>query len=246
MRFARRAPPSTFVYNSFTDFNPLANCNYVNFWSGTAINATPGAAAGAVHHPAGPQSHFHLDQVQRHVDSSKGRSCSRIFNSALLQEGTLPSNKASMDPLTALSLAGTIVQFVDFGGKLLKDGRELYKSTTGSLTVNDELELIVADLQALIVKFQHSICSPATSGCLPEADQDLADHFTKICDEATKIAIELATRLHSLKVKEKNRIWSSIHQAVKSAWSRDELFGMVERLSTLREAMETRLLVSLR
>jgi hypothetical protein len=44
-----------------------------------------------------------------------------------------------VDPLTALSLAGTIVQFVDFWSKLLLSGRELYKSGTGSLTVNDEI-----------------------------------------------------------------------------------------------------------
>jgi hypothetical protein len=48
-----------------------------------------------------------------------------------------------MDPLTALSLAGTIIQFVDFGCKLLAEGKELYKSTTGILTVNEELELAV-------------------------------------------------------------------------------------------------------
>jgi hypothetical protein len=60
----------------------------------------------------------------------------------------------AMDPLSALSLAGTVVQFVEFGGKLLKEGRELYRSTTGSLTVNDELELVVVDLQALVAKLK--------------------------------------------------------------------------------------------
>lgn len=36
-----------------------------------------------------------------------------------------------MDPLSALSLAGTIVQFVDFSCKLISQTRKAYKSTTG-------------------------------------------------------------------------------------------------------------------
>jgi hypothetical protein len=59
-----------------------------------------------------------------------------------------------MDPLAALSLAGTIVQFVDFGSKLLATGRELYKSTNGSLTVNDEIELVTSDLLAITLKLR--------------------------------------------------------------------------------------------
>jgi hypothetical protein len=57
-----------------------------------------------------------------------------------------------MDPLTALSLAGTIVQFVDFGSRLFTDSREFYKSTTGTLKANEVLELIISDLRALVVK----------------------------------------------------------------------------------------------
>jgi hypothetical protein len=152
-----------------------------------------------------------------------------------------------MDPLSALSLSGTIVQFVDFSGKLLKDGRELYRSSTGSLAVNDELELIVADTQALIAKLQGSIFESRTSAELNFQNvEEFASSFAKICDEATKIAIELATRLHNLKVREGSRVWSSVYRAVKAAWSAEELASLAKRLSSLREAMETRILVSLR
>ncbi|KAK8068119.1 hypothetical protein PG996_007231 [Apiospora saccharicola] len=36
-----------------------------------------------------------------------------------------------MDPLSALSLAGTIVQFVSFSGELLSTTTTIYESTTG-------------------------------------------------------------------------------------------------------------------
>ncbi len=70
-----------------------------------------------------------------------------------------------MDPLTALSLAGTIVQFVDFGCKLLAKGRELYKSSTGVLTVNEELELTTTDLRALIEKMQKPFKASSSEIC---------------------------------------------------------------------------------
>lgn len=61
-----------------------------------------------------------------------------------------------MDPLTVLSLAGTIVQFVDFGRTLITDARDLYSSSAGTLTANEELELVTADLQALALKLRNS------------------------------------------------------------------------------------------
>ena len=61
-----------------------------------------------------------------------------------------------MDSLTALSLAGNVVQFVDFGNKLLSQSRELYRSTQGSLAADDELHLVTADLSALILKLRNS------------------------------------------------------------------------------------------
>ena len=50
-----------------------------------------------------------------------------------------------MDPLSAFSLAGTILEFTRFGISLLNDGRELYKSAHGTLSANDQLELAAAE-----------------------------------------------------------------------------------------------------
>jgi hypothetical protein len=47
-----------------------------------------------------------------------------------------------MNPFTALSPAGNVVQFVDFGIRLVSRGSELYTLATGSLTANDEIELL--------------------------------------------------------------------------------------------------------
>jgi hypothetical protein len=70
-----------------------------------------------------------------------------------------------MNRSTALSLAGNIIQFVDFGTKLFTDVGELYRSLAGSLTINDEKELVTTDLQVLIKKLRDSVI-PETTSCL--------------------------------------------------------------------------------
>ena len=142
-----------------------------------------------------------------------------------------------MDPLTALSLAGNVVQFVDFGNKLLSQSRELYRSTRGSLAADDELHLVTADLHALILKLRNS------SG---HDIQNASPEFAKICDEAISLAEEILTRIDDLRVTGKHRAWKSLHQAIRSAWSQKETDSLVKRLSTLRQALETRVLLSLR
>lgn len=144
-----------------------------------------------------------------------------------------------MDPLTALSLAGTIVQFVDFGKKLLTDCRDLYRSTAGVLDASEELELVTLDLRALAKKLQNADFSAAR-----RAEQAT---FKGICDKAAKIAEELLSRLDGLKVKGSERgKWQCFKQAVKAAWSIDEVKSLEERLSTSRKALETHVLFSIR
>jgi hypothetical protein len=62
-----------------------------------------------------------------------------------------------MDLLTAWSLAGTVVQSVDFGSKVLNNDSGLYKSLTGLLTANEETELIAADFRFLTTKLGQSL-----------------------------------------------------------------------------------------
>ena len=49
-----------------------------------------------------------------------------------------------LDPITALGVAGNVVQFVDFGVNLLTRGFEIRQ--TGSTRGNDKLEALTRDL----------------------------------------------------------------------------------------------------
>ncbi|KAF7935388.1 uncharacterized protein EAE97_008295 [Botrytis byssoidea] len=54
-----------------------------------------------------------------------------------------------LDPLSALSLAATIVQFVDYGSKVISDATELHHSSEGALANNLELSTIIPDLSSI-------------------------------------------------------------------------------------------------
>ncbi|KAH0538897.1 hypothetical protein FGG08_004553 [Glutinoglossum americanum] len=138
-----------------------------------------------------------------------------------------------MDPLTSLSVAGAIVQFVDFGCRLLAEGRELYRSTTGVLTANEELELATTDLRALVNKLRHSFTGPSSevSQCFTKEDQEHRRYFDTICDEAVKVAEELIRRLDKLKLRGSgSREWKSFRLLIKGAWSRNEVASLTRRL----------------
>ena len=57
-----------------------------------------------------------------------------------------------LDPLTALSLAGNVVQLVDFSAKVVSESRQIYQ--VGSVIQNDELEIISNDLLVLLKTVQ--------------------------------------------------------------------------------------------
>jgi hypothetical protein len=152
-----------------------------------------------------------------------------------------------MDPLSALSLAGNIVQFVDFGSKLLSGAVGLYRSPLGTLAAHHELELVTTDLSALVVKLRQSFDQGSN---IDSPDQNITIQqrsFEEICDEAVKVAEELVQRLDKLKVKDgKLRKWRSVQHAVGTAWSQKEREGLGKRLLSLKEALETRVLFAIR
>ena len=150
-----------------------------------------------------------------------------------------------MDPLTALSLAGNIVQFVEYGSKLFSQSRELYRSSEGSLAADHELHLVTSDLRALILKLSNDAPSLRLSGFKPNAEET-SSTFGKVCNEAIALAEEILSRLDELKVAGKHRAWTSFKQAIKAAWSQKEKDNLTKRLSTLKSALETRVLLSLR
>jgi hypothetical protein len=148
-----------------------------------------------------------------------------------------------MDPLTAISLAGNIIQFVEFGTQLLGRAGRLYTSTAGSLAVYDELELATTDLRALVSRLRDSPSSSASG----QEDEVTWLNLKRICDEAASVADEFIRKLGGLKLRKgKFQKLRSLHEAVKTFWSEKEITALSKRLSSFQDALETHVLFSIR
>lgn len=145
-----------------------------------------------------------------------------------------------MDPLTCLSVAGTVVQFVDFASKLISKGHELYKA--GELSVYEKVALATNDLLDLNTKLQKPLYSDGALHCVTKDEADLQD----LCNASSELAKELLERLGRLKITDKYNVTRSLRKAFRSVWEGKELGELEDRLERLRSAIDTRILASLR
>jgi hypothetical protein len=156
-----------------------------------------------------------------------------------------------MDPFAAFSLAGTVLAFSRFGMALLGDARELYKCTQGALTANEELELVITDLQALLNKLKARFPAVDQASDVRVAqDNDPPRTLPQIVEDAKELAEELLKRLNNLKVKSGKgrkweRKWESVRKAVESVWTKDEIAALNKRLDSFKNAIKTNILVSI-
>lgn len=125
---------------------------------------------------------------------------------------------------------GDFLTFVDFGAKLLSATSEFYKR--GASPANEVIEFSIGQVSAVSTKLLHS--------------EDLGPDFEQACVKTNELAAELLGKLESLKTEGQKKLWKSFQKAIETAWSRDEISDLQARIRTLREAMDTRILVSLR
>lgn len=146
-----------------------------------------------------------------------------------------------MDPLTALSLASSIVQFVDFGSELVDKGYRRYKSADGSLVEDVNTETAVHHLVYLVSKLQHP---SELNDAEPGQVEDQA--FRALCTKCQLIGEELLSCLKSARVEGKHRKWQSFRQALRSVSTEEKLNKFEARLSAVKDELEFHILVDLR
>jgi hypothetical protein len=110
-------------------------------------------------------------------------------------------SRNTIDPLTALSVASSVIQFVDFGSKLLSFSRQLYKSKEGVLTENVDVKTITEDITTLVKGLRGKLPEHRGISVLKPSEDGKA--LDKLCRRCVSITEELITRLQKLKVKKK-------------------------------------------
>ncbi|KAL8835402.1 MAG: hypothetical protein Q9170_003330 [Blastenia crenularia] len=146
-----------------------------------------------------------------------------------------------LDPLTAIALAGNVVQFVQFGCTLVANTHEIYKSPSGALEQDLETEAVTNRILESIEELDDGR-EKASYGKKTSSERRLVE----IAEACTEIAKDIVQRLEKLKLRESNSVWASISKALKAVWSREELNTLTKRLKAYISELETTILISIK
>jgi len=139
-----------------------------------------------------------------------------------------------METLAIIGLVGNVVQFVNFGGKLLAKSTELYRSSEGALAENINTETATNHLVLLNNKLKDA--ATATSD----------DALKRLCELCKSTADELLAALNKVKVNDKQNRWKSVRKALRCVWSKEKIRELEGRLERLREELNLHVITNLR
>lgn len=148
-----------------------------------------------------------------------------------------------MDPFSAVSVASSIVQLIDFGGKLVDKGLRIYNSADGSLVEHVNKEAAIQHLVYLTTKLQDS----APTILSDDTTSQVENHaLHALCAKCRIVGEELLDCLRAVRVDGKNRKWKSFRQALRSVSTEETITSIETRLAALKDELEFHVLVDLR
>ncbi|KAI1084093.1 hypothetical protein F5B20DRAFT_365513 [Whalleya microplaca] len=136
-----------------------------------------------------------------------------------------------MDPLSALSLAGNIVQFVDFASKLCHNTQQIYRSCSGQSATVEHLDGIydrLLDFDKLLRVQTEARDGASITTTVSEhygAIEPLLDGCRLECDKLLEITLKIKAKEGS-----KGRRWESFRKAMHEVWRTEDISRLQIRL----------------
>lgn len=148
-----------------------------------------------------------------------------------------------MDGLSALSVASSVAQLVDFACSVVSKTKEIYKSKHGASVGHFELGIATKRLLELSGRVKNSLQEQGTGDDAHAADAALEI----ICNSCIALSEELLARLEKVKIPEGQRYrkFKSLRQALKSIWPKDAIHDIAQRLDSYRSELDDHLLASM-
>ena len=143
----------------------------------------------------------------------------------------------SMDPLSALGLAGNVMTFIDFASRLINGSLELYHSTDGATASHRVLEDVTRDLGDLCDSL-----TPTQSDALGSGPSDSEIELLPFLGPCKALGHELLTVLEGLKIHGRRKAWKSARQALKSVWKANKIKSYQNQLDLYRSQFAARVL----
>lgn len=145
-----------------------------------------------------------------------------------------------LDPLTALSVAGTVVQLTDFSLKLASKVKEIFESADGVLIKNAEYETVAEDFGRLCARINPSSLEHSSG---PPSKDDLM--LQKLASDAESVSKELLALLRDLKGKEKESKLQSLGLVLKNVLKENQIESISKRLENIRSEINTNILIKI-
>ncbi|KAH0536518.1 hypothetical protein FGG08_006614 [Glutinoglossum americanum] len=138
-----------------------------------------------------------------------------------------------MDPLAAISLASAIVQFVNFGTRLIGGAREIYCSTTGTTVQNATLEVVITEITA----WSSRLGSPDPSSVYSEEERAICN----LAAECRKLSGEILELIQKTRPKKQKSRTDAFSAAIRDKWHEGEKLQLQERLGKCRSQLKAQL-----
>jgi hypothetical protein len=143
-----------------------------------------------------------------------------------------------MEPLSALSVAAAVVQFLDFGGTVISSTYAIYKSSSKKSEGTDNIASITARLVDLNTNLEQSAKFSPTS----RLDREIV----QLCQQCNKAADTLLDALRQLSGTSNPTLWNSFKIALRTVWSQGDIDALQNRLESYRQQICMHILVGLR
>jgi hypothetical protein len=148
-----------------------------------------------------------------------------------------------MEPLSALSIATSVIQFVDFSSKIISGSLEIYKSGHAELSEHSNIRCVTTKLEELAGGLEKSLkLDDSTNSHMSQNDLGLLD----LCKGCKTVSEELIAALDKVTRKGKLGKFSSVSQALRSHWSKQHIATLQKRVDSFRQQLIINILVSLR
>lgn len=151
-----------------------------------------------------------------------------------------------LNPLTALGLAGNLIQVIQFSYDIVSEGNKIYNDASGIVTQNKATEEVASDLAKLTeaLKAKQDEWRVAHGRTALEPDEIL---LRNLCDKCVEVAFELQIQLDKLKAKEgSGKRLRSYKAALVSVWRKDQVEEIAQRLERYQREVDTRVIIGIR
>jgi len=164
--------------------------------------------------------------------------CLKFFpnSGTFLKSSSLPrkASKSTMDPLSALVVATSVVGFLDFGAKLVSRYFEIKSSVKGQPAKVAELDKAARELFDIASKAHDNVSALVSN--YPKHTESLSRLLNECNAANTKLRVSL-DKLTVVPSEKWTRKGASLVVAIRSVWTEDEIDEWTHRVERIRNQM---------